>query len=147
MFWGFLCFQKEFLEFSYHGSIWNPDGEYWARKVGLDLGLFEKFQTFTILFFRVLVGPEWSHTPGLLWTCWWPIPVLSGQLTPMLTTGNIRYGVKHMSYPQNLNNWKKSTLSGERAGWVGGQIKCWLCHPGRRLQHWSKRQRNILQEP
>jgi hypothetical protein len=31
----FPFFQKEFLEYSYHGSIWNPDGEYWARKVGL----------------------------------------------------------------------------------------------------------------
>ena len=32
----FSLFQKEFLEYSYHGSIWNPDGEYWARKVNLD---------------------------------------------------------------------------------------------------------------
>jgi len=28
----FPFIEKEFLEFSYHGSIWNPDGEYWARK-------------------------------------------------------------------------------------------------------------------
>ena len=28
----YLMFQKQFLEYSYHGDILKPDGEYWARK-------------------------------------------------------------------------------------------------------------------
>jgi len=59
----FPFLEKEFLEFSYHGSIWNPDGEYWARK-GAGRARIEPHPGFIVDMFvthTCAVGPNYTN--------------------------------------------------------------------------------------
>jgi len=59
----FPFIEKEFLEYSYHGSIWNPDGEYWARK-GAGRARVEPHPGFLVDLFvthTCAVGPSYTN--------------------------------------------------------------------------------------
>jgi len=59
----FPFIEKEFLEYSYHGSIWNPDGEYWARK-GAGRARVEPHPGFIVDLFvthTCAVGPSYTN--------------------------------------------------------------------------------------
>ena len=62
----FSFIQKEFLEFSYHGSIWNPDGEYWARKVRLDFGIIREVSDIYNLIFQGAGRARVEPHPGFI---------------------------------------------------------------------------------
>ena len=56
-------FQKQFLEYSYHGDILKPDGEYWARK-GAGRARISPHPSFVVDVFvthTCAIGPDYSN--------------------------------------------------------------------------------------